>query len=98
MRLNNIKMTFDFPYRQLLPKKIEGLLAAGHSAIIQPPVTRVRWMVFLMAQAAGIAAALTAKKGVMPRERNVEELQSLLYNWYQVPLGDKERRRELGLI
>jgi len=90
--------TFDFPYRQLLPKKIEGLLAAGRSAIIQPPVTRVRWMVFLMGQAAGAAAALSAKKGLMPQELNVKELQSLLYHNYQAPLGDKERLRELGLI
>ncbi len=92
------KRTFDFPYRQLLPKKIESLLAAGRSAIIQPPVTRVRWMVFLMGQAAGAAAALAAKKGVVPRKLDVKELQSLLYHNYQVPLGDKERLRELGLI
>lgn len=90
--------TFDFPYRQLLPKKIKGLLAVGRSAIIQPPVTRVRWMVFLMGQAAGVAAALAAKKGVVPRKLDVKELQSLLYHNYQVPLGDKERLRELGLI
>ncbi len=92
------KRTFDFPYRQLLPKKIKGLLAAGRSAIIQPPVTRVRWMVFLMGQAAGAAAALAARKGVIPRELNVKELQRLLYHNYQVPFGDKERLRELGLI
>jgi len=92
------KRTFDFPYRQLLPKKIEGLLAAGRSAIIQPPVTRVRWMVFLMGQAAGAAAALAVKKGVIPRKLDVKELQRLLYHNYQVPLGDKERLRELGLI
>jgi len=90
--------TFDFPYRQLLPGKIDGLLAAGRSAIIQPPVTRVRWMVFLMGQAAGAAAALAVKKGVSPRELNVRELQSLLYNEYQVPFGGKERLRELGII
>jgi len=92
------KRTFDFPYRQLLPKKIEGLLAAGRSAIIQPPVTRVRWMVFLMGQAAGAAAALASKKGIVPREVDVKQLQSLLYHNYQVPFGDKERLRGLGLI
>lgn len=90
--------TFDFPYRQLLPRKVDGLLAAGRSAIIQPPVTRVRWMVFLMGQAAGVAAALAARKDVIPRELNVKELQSLLYHNYQVPFGDKKRLRELGLI
>ncbi len=90
--------TFDFPYRQLLPKKIEGLLAAGRSAIIQPPETRARWMVFLMGQTAGVAASLAAKKGIMPRELDVRELQRLLYHNYQVPLGDKERLRDLELI
>jgi len=90
--------TFDFPYRQLLPGKIDGLLAAGRSAIIQPPVTRVRWMVFLMGQAAGAAAALAVKEGVSPRELNVKDLQTLLYNKYQVSLGDKERLHELGII
>ena len=89
--------TFDFPYRQLLPQKIDGLLAAGRSAIIQPPVMRVRWMVFLMGQVAGAAAALAAKKGVMPRDLDVRELQSLLYKTFQVPLGDKQRLQELGL-
>ena len=90
--------TFDFPYRQLLPRKIEGLLAAGRSAIIQPPVTRIRWMVFLMGQAAGVAAALAVKRDRTPRELNVKELQSLLYNKYQVPLGGKERLQELEII
>ncbi len=89
---------FDFPYRQLLPRKVEGLLAAGRSAIIQPPVTRVRWMVFVMSHAAGVAAALAAKKDVTPRELNVKELQALLYNKYQVPLGNKERLQGLEII
>ncbi len=87
------KTTFDFPYRQLLPKKIEGLLAAGRSAIIQPPQTRVRWIVFLMGQAAGAAAALAVKRDVTPRQLNVKELQSLLHDKYQVCLGEEGRLR-----
>jgi len=90
-------LSFDFPYRQLLPQKIDGLLAAGRSAVVQPPVMRVRWMVFLMGQAAGAAAALAVKNGVTPRELNVKELQRLLHNEYQVPLGDSDRLKELGL-
>jgi hypothetical protein len=89
--------SYDFPYRQLLPQKVEGLLAAGRSAIVQPPVMRVRWMVFLMGQAAGAAAGLAVKNGVTPRELNVKELQHLLHNEYQVPLGDSDRLKELGL-
>jgi hypothetical protein len=91
------RLSFDFPYRQLLPQKIEGLLAAGRSAIVQPPVMRVRWMVFLMGQAAGAAAALAVKNGVTPRELDVKALQRLLYNTYQVPLGDADRLKELGI-
>ncbi len=92
------KRTFDFPYRQLLPKRIEGLLAAGRSAIIQPPVTRVRWMVFLMGQAVGVAAALAVKRHVMPRDLDVKELQRLLYKKYQVPFGGEKRLQELEII
>ena len=55
-------------------------------------------MVFLMGQAAGVAAALAAKRNVLPRKLDVKELQSVLYNKYQVPLGDRERLRELRLI
>ena len=55
-------------------------------------------MVFLMGQAAGAAAALAAKRNVTPRELDVKELQSVLHNEYQVPLGDRERLKELGLI
>ena len=93
-----LQQGFDFPYRQLLPREVKGLLVAGRAAIIQPPVTRVRWMVFLMGQAAGAAAALAAKAGVTPHDLNVQELQHLLYHKYQVPLGDEIRLRELGLV
>jgi hypothetical protein len=83
------RRTFDFPYRQLLPREVDGLLATGRSAIIQPPVLRVRWMVFLMGQAAGAAAALAARQNVTPRELDVKALQRVLHNEYQVPLGDR---------
>jgi hypothetical protein len=88
---------FDFPYRQLLPRGIDGLLATGRAAIIQPPVTRVRWMVFLMGQAAGIAAALAARDGVGPRDINVRDLQRILVETYGMDFGGAERLRELGL-
>jgi len=89
---------FDFPYRQFLPRGVEGLLVTGRSAIIRPPTTRTRWKVLLMGQATGLAAAMAATGGVTPREVNVKELQSVLYHKFQLPLGDKGRMRELGLI
>lgn len=92
------KHSFDFPYRQFLPKEIDGLLVTGRAAIVQPPSMRTRWMVFLMGQATGVAAALAARADIVPRELNVKELQSLLYHEYQVPLGDENRLQELGLI
>lgn len=89
---------FDFPYRQLLPREVEGMLVTGRAAIIQPPAMRVRWMVFLMGQAAGAAAALAARAGRTPRALDVKKLQNLLHHQYQSPMGDDVRLRELGII
>jgi len=91
-------IAYDFPYRQLLPQGVDGLLVTGRACIIQPPVMRVRWMVLLMGQAAGVAAALVARTDAATREPNVKELQSLLYHKYQAPFGDESRLQELGLI
>ena len=89
---------YDFPYRQFLPRGVEGLLVAGRAAIIQPPCMRVRWMVFLMGQAAGAAAALAAKAGSTPRDLDIKELQKLLYQKYGVYLGDQKRLEELEIV
>jgi predicted nucleic acid-binding protein len=89
---------YDFPYRQFLPRGVEGLLVTGRAAIIQPPCMRVRWMVFLMGQAVGAAAALAAKAGKTPRALDVKELQKRLYEKHQVFLGDEKRLRELGIV
>ena len=63
----------------------------GRSSITQPPVMRVLWMVFLMGQAAGAAAALAAKRNVAPREPDVRGLQRVLHNEHRIPLGDRIR-------
>ena len=88
----------DFPYRQLLPQKVEGLICAGISSILQPPSLRPRWKCLLMGQAAGVAAALAARDGVTPGAIDVKELQRTLVHRYDAPLGDRERLRELGLV
>jgi len=86
----------DIPYRIMLPKKIDGLLAAGRSGLYYGPNFRQRWSVMLNAQAAGIAAAFSVAEGVEPRNLNVKKLQKALVK-LGCPLGDERRIKELGL-
>ena len=87
----------DFPYRVMLPKGVDGLMAVGRCASgIPDTLVRHRMMVKVMGQACGTAAALAARKGVSPKQIDVKELQKLLLDagFY---LGDKQRLAELGL-
>ena len=88
----------DFPYRAMVPKKIDGLLAVGRNASCRPDtVLRGRTMVMHMGEAAGIAAALCATDRTPPRNLNVRRLQAALFDqgYY---LGDRTRLKELGLF
>ncbi|MEM3019017.1 MAG: FAD-dependent oxidoreductase [Candidatus Bathyarchaeia archaeon] len=73
--------SYGIPYRSLLPKRIENLLVAGR------PISTDFWahgsirvMPYCMAigQAAGAAAALSMRHGVLPRSLDSEELRKLL--------------------
>jgi len=86
----------DVPYRTMLPKKIDGLIATGRSALWYGPNFRQRYSVMLHAQAAGVAAALAVADGVEPRKLNVKKLQKALVK-LRCPLGDEKRIKELGL-
>ena len=88
----------DVPYRVMLPKKIDGLIAVGRSASSIPDtLLRNRMAVKHMGQAGGTAAALSARNGVSPKELDVKELQRVLVDsgFY---LGDLDRLQELGLV
>ena len=92
---------FDTPYRTMLPKEIDGLLATGRVAAYvrrghDPGTFRARNAVMLHGEAAGTAAALAVKDGVAPRDLDVKKLQRQLIK-QGLPLGDKERLAELGL-
>jgi len=87
----------DIPYRALIPKKVDGLIATGRSTVPRSPNFRVRYGMLLIGQAAGIAAALCVKNGVEPRNLDVKELQRILVQW-GCPLGDEARLAELGLV
>jgi hypothetical protein len=69
---------YDIPLRCLLPRNAEGLIVAGrcisgtheaHSSY------RVMPIVMATGQAAGVCAALAARRGVMPREVAAREVQ-----------------------
>jgi len=88
----------DMPYRVMLPKKIDGLLAVGRSASgIPDTLLRNRLAVKHMGEAGGIAAAMAARRGVSPKELDMKDLQLALLDagFY---LGDRHRLKELGLV
>ena len=87
----------DVPYRALLPREVDGLIATGKSAMPYGPNFRARCNMFLNGQAAGVAAALCAKDGVQPRGLDVKKLQRLLVDKLHCPLAEEERLKELGL-
>jgi succinate dehydrogenase/fumarate reductase flavoprotein subunit len=71
----------DVPYRAILPEKVDGLLTAGRClSATHAGAAAGKSMGNCMAtgHAAGLAAAISARKGLVPREVNVRELQSLL--------------------
>ncbi|GIX48083.1 MAG: membrane protein [Candidatus Tectimicrobiota bacterium] len=68
----------QIPYRSLLPRGVDNLLVAGRclsaDAVAQSSL-RVSGPCFAMGQAAGVAAALCAQRGVRPAELDVAQLQ-----------------------
>jgi len=72
---------YDIPYRCLVPKTVDGLLVAGRCiSSDQRAYESHRAMLPMMAigQAAGVAAALSARGGVPPRRIDVKGLQEAL--------------------
>ncbi len=72
---------YDIPYRCLVPQTVEHLLVAGRCiSSEQQPYESHRAMVPIMAigQAAGTAAAISAKANISPRDLDVGELQRVL--------------------
>lgn len=71
----------DVPYRALLPVKVDGLLTAGRSISathVAMAAGKSMGNCFATGHAAGLAAAMSAKKKIMPRELKVAELQDAL--------------------
>jgi hypothetical protein len=88
----------DVPYRVMVPKVIDGLLATGRCASSIPDtLLRNRMAAMTLGEATGIAAGLCAKTDVQPRGLPRKEYQTALLDagfW----LGDHRRLKELGLV
>ncbi len=71
---------FRVSYRQILPKKVDNLLCAGRCLGRGDTIDTFRLIApcFMTGQAAGVAAALAARKGVTPRELDYDSLSSAL--------------------
>jgi hypothetical protein len=83
MGLEKLKQppTYQIPYRSLLPKGIEGVLVAGRCISADQDAessTRVIPISGALGQAAGAAAALSAKSGRPPRKIDIKGLQQAL--------------------
>lgn len=74
-------MTYDIPYRTLVPQKVTGLLVAGRcfSATHDAHAScRSMAQTMTMGQAAGTAAALALQKDLLPHELGIGPLQDRL--------------------
>ena len=71
---------FPVPYRQILPKKVDNILCAGRCLGTGDTIDIFRLICpcFVTGQAAGVAAALAAKRGVTPRSLDVRDIQKTL--------------------
>lgn len=73
--------TYGIPFRCLMPQKAEGLLVAGRCLSAEHDAhasVRSMGQCMAMGQAVGVAAAMAAKEGLMPRALSMPHLQDTL--------------------
>jgi ribulose 1,5-bisphosphate synthetase/thiazole synthase len=71
----------DVPYRSLLPEKLDGLLVAGRcisASHTAAAAGKSMGNCMALGHAAGVAAAMASKAGILPRDVKVRELQARL--------------------
>ena len=72
---------FYFPYRSLIPQKLDGMLVAGRSMSVThmgDTWTRAIMIVMACGQAAGVAGALAARNGVGVRQVDAAQIRQVL--------------------
>lgn len=85
------------PYRSLLPREIDGLIAVGRNiSCIPDTALRHRDRAPMLGQVGGTAAALAAKRGVSPKEIDIRELQQTLLDAGFI-FAEEDILKELGL-
>jgi len=80
VRLSQMKI-HDVPYRSILPEKLDGLLMAGRcisATHVAASAGKSMGNCVATGHATGLAAALSVKKGCLPRELDVRQLQDAL--------------------
>jgi ribulose 1,5-bisphosphate synthetase/thiazole synthase len=80
VRLSKMKI-HDVPYRAILPEKLDGLLMAGRcisATHVAASAGKSMGNCVATGHAAGLAAAMSAKKRCLPRELKVGQLQDAL--------------------
>jgi len=73
--------THDVPYRAILPEKVDGLLMAGRcisASHVAAGAGKSMGNCMATGHAAGVAASLAVKHGILPREVKVSEIQDRL--------------------
>ena len=84
----------EVPYRCLLPRQIEGLLVACRALSLTQDAhyqLRMQRDMQRIGEAAGIAAALAARRGATPRGIDVAELQAILRDLGALREADRPR-------
>ena len=80
--VENFRMKIhDVPYRSLVPEKMDGLLVAGRclsATHVGAGAGKSMGNCMATGHAAGAAAAIASRKGIMPREVNTGELRDKL--------------------
>ena len=92
---------YDIPYRSLIPKKIDNLLAAGRCiSTTHFALGAVRDQATCMStgEAAGAAAALSARLGVTPRSLDVNLLQKALLKQGCILFLDEDKFKEKEIL
>lgn len=80
MYLTRVTTATQIPYGAILPREVEGLLVPTALSATHVAFSSIRQDPFWvpLGQAAGVAAALSVHRGVLPRQLPIEDLQSEL--------------------